>query len=135
MITVLADYGMKNVGGYAYDLILANYFADDIDSKPDRKNKPSFRTNRKGMVKLLKECNRVKEVLSANKEMSFFSEGLLEGNDYNSHVSRVKFEEASKELLSVVTKPIDIILARANKTIADIDIIELIGGGLRIPKI
>lgn len=87
------------------------------------------------MVKLLKECNRVKEVLSANKEMSFFSEGLLEGNDYNSHVSRVKFEEASKELLDVVTKPIDIILARANKTIADIDIIELIGGGLRIPRI
>jgi len=135
VITVLADYGMKNVGGYAYDLILANYFADDIDNRPDRKGKPSFRTNRKGMVKLLKECNRVKEVLSANKEMSFFSEGLLEGNDYNSHVSRVKFEEASKELLSVVTKPIDIILARANKTIADIDIIELIGGGLRIPRI
>jgi molecular chaperone DnaK (HSP70) len=87
------------------------------------------------MVKLLRECNKVKEILSANKEMPFFSEGLLEGSDFRSQISRTKFEELSASLLNQVVKPIDVILSRANKTIEDIDAIELIGGGIRVPKI
>lgn len=126
---------MKDAAGYAYDLTLANYFADKIDAIPARKGKPSFKTNRRGMVKLLKECNRAKEILSANKEMTFFSEGLLEGNDFNGHISRTQFEESLAPLLSEVIKPVEIILAKANKTIADIDVIELIGGGVRVPKV
>lgn len=35
---------------------------------PNRKGLESFRKNRRGMVKLLKECNKAKEVLSANKD-------------------------------------------------------------------
>ncbi|EAR85326.2 DnaK protein (macronuclear) [Tetrahymena thermophila SB210] len=135
VITVLADYGIKDVGGYAYDLTLAHYFADIIDNLPQRKGKPSFRTNRRGMVKLLKECNKAKEILSANKEMTFFSEGLLDGNDFRAQINRTVFEEKAESLLSQVTKPIEAILAKANKTIADIDVIELIGGGIRVPKI
>lgn len=34
-----------------------------------------------------------------------------------------------------LTKPIDKVLQIANKTISDISIVELIGGGIRIPKI
>lgn len=75
------------------------------------------------MVKLLKETNRAKEILSANKEMTFFSEGLLDGNDFNGHISRAEFEEASAPLLSRITEPIEAILAKSNKTIADIDVI------------
>lgn len=41
------------------------------------------------MVKLLNECNKAKEILSANKELVFFSEGLLEGNDFSSPITRV----------------------------------------------
>lgn len=135
VITILADHGIANFGGYAYDLAIANYFAKQIDAKPERKTKPSFLTNRRGMVKLLKECNKVKEILSANKQLPFFSEGLLEGNDFMSSISRTQFEEITAHLLAEITKPIDIILKRANKTIADIDDIELIGGGIRVPRI
>lgn len=135
VITVLADHGIANIGGLAYDLAIANYFASQIDARPERKTKPSFLTNRRGMVKLLKECNKVKEILSANKALPFFSEGLLEGNDFTSNITREKLEEITAHLLEQVTSPIDIILKRANKTIADIDDIELIGGGIRIPKI
>lgn len=87
------------------------------------------------MVKLLKECNKAKEILSANRELPFFSEGLIDGNDFNSHITRAKFEELSAHLLEKVTLPITTVLERANKTVDDIEIIELIGGGIRIPKI
>lgn len=126
---------MSDFGGYAYDLVIANHFAEQIDALPNRKGKSSFKNNRKGMVKLLKECNKVKEILSANKEMPFFSEGLLEGNDFKSAITRAKFEELSADLLAKIVVPIEIVLARANKTIDDIDEIELIGGGIRVPKI
>jgi molecular chaperone DnaK (HSP70) len=37
--------------------------------------------------------------------------------------------------LSVLTTPIDKVLERAGKNMTDIDIVELIGGGTRIPII
>jgi len=36
------------------------------------------------MLKLLKECNRIKEVLSANKDSSIYIEGLVDGQDFKS---------------------------------------------------
>ena len=48
------------------------------------------------MIKLMKECNRIKEVLSANRaEIPFFVEGLVDGNDFKSIISRPVFEEKS----------------------------------------
>ena len=55
-------------GGLAYDMVLANHFAEEIDNKPERKGKESIKKNRRTMVKLLKECKSLKEILSANKE-------------------------------------------------------------------
>ncbi len=87
------------------------------------------------MVKLLKECNKLKEVLSANKETQFFSEGLLDGADYKSQITRAIFEEITQELSTKIIVPIEKVLFRANKTVNDIDLVELIGGGIRIPKV
>lgn len=47
---------------------MANHFAEEIDKLPYRKNKPSVKENKKVMVRLISECNKLKEVLSANKE-------------------------------------------------------------------
>lgn len=35
-VTVLGDYGLSDVGGFAYDRIIAEHFADIIDAKPER---------------------------------------------------------------------------------------------------
>ncbi|EGR32714.1 hypothetical protein IMG5_073090 [Ichthyophthirius multifiliis] len=133
VVSVLADYGISDVGGYAYDLKIADYFAEQIDvSQP---NQPTFKENRKGMVKLLKESNKVKEILSANKETQFFSEGLLDGNDFKSFITRSKFEEITSNLTQNVLIPVHKVLQMSNKTKEDIEIVELIGGGVRIPKV
>lgn len=96
----------------------------------------SIRENRRAMTKLLRESNRMKEVLSANKqEVPFFVEGLVDGNDFKTRISREQFENACKPLLSRVLEPIETVLKTTNKTIADLDGIELLGGGVRIPKI
>jgi len=41
------------------------------------------------------ESNKVKEVLSANKEAHVFVEGIMDGIDFNSKISRTTFESLS----------------------------------------
>jgi hypoxia up-regulated 1 len=44
------------------------------------------------MVKVLKEANRFKETLSANKQSTFFIENILDGSDFRVAISREEFE-------------------------------------------
>lgn len=87
------------------------------------------------MVKLLKECNRLKHVLSSNKEAQFYVEGILDGIDFVSSIKKEEFEEISKPLLNNFVPLIEKVLHLANLSISDINAVELIGGGVRIPKI
>lgn len=78
-VNVLADYGIPYVGGYYYDKVIADYFADMIDAKPERKGKPSIKENKRAMRKMIRESQKTKEILSANKEAHYGSEGLVDG--------------------------------------------------------
>lgn len=55
-----------------------------------------MKTNSRLMSRLLSECNKLKEVLSANKEALFQVEGLVDGNDFKSKIERKLFEEKSE---------------------------------------
>lgn len=50
-------------------------------------------------------------------------------------IERKDFEEAAAPLFERVTLPIEEALKRAGMSIDDIDQIELLGGGIRVPKI
>lgn len=87
------------------------------------------------MLKLVKECNYLKEILSANKESQIGVEGFVDGIDFKSKIKRETFEQKSEHLFSKLTIPIEKVLKIANKQIEDIDQVEILGGGVRIPKI
>jgi hypoxia up-regulated 1 len=115
--------------------VLATHFAQEIDKRPERKGQESITGNKRAMMKLLKESNTLKEVLSANKESQFSVEALLEGEDFRSKITREQFEQSASSIWARLTEVVDKVLKRANKTIAEIDEIELIGGGVRVPKV
>lgn len=50
-------------------------------------------------------------------------------------VTRLEFEAACEDLFARITAPIDLALARANLTLKDIAAVELLGGGVRMPKV
>jgi molecular chaperone DnaK (HSP70) len=66
-IRILADVVEEEVSGSAFDHVLVNHFAEIFDNLPSRKHKTSIRESVSAMIKLNKECNKLKEVLSANK--------------------------------------------------------------------
>lgn len=50
-------------------------------------------------------------------------------------IDRKDFEEAAQPLFDRAIKPVEEALKKANMSISDIDQIELLGGGIRVPKI
>lgn len=78
---------------------------------------------------------QVKKVLSTNSEIPVSLNSLHDDVDYSSTVTRSAFEEASKGLLQRVTAPIDEALKQAGMRLSDIQEVEIIGGGGRVPKV
>ena len=134
-IKVLADIVVEEVSGLAFDRVLADHFADVFDNLPDRKHKSSIKSSYPGMIKLLKECNKLKETLSANKECPFYVENIFDGEDFKQHIERRLFEEKAAHLFAKLTNPIDYVLKKGNRTLQNVSRLEILGGAVRIPKV
>lgn len=134
-VRILADTVVEDVSGLAFDRVLAEHFAEVFDKLPVRQHKSSIRSSSSGMIKLLKECNKLKEVLSANRESPFYVENLFDGEDFKSHIERKVFEEKSKSILDKLTAPIDYVLKKGNRTLEQVKVLEILGGAVRIPKV
>lgn len=67
------------------DSIICKYFEEVFEQKYKKK------LNKRGLIKLLAESNKVKETLSANKEASMFVEGIMDGIDFHSKITRAEF--------------------------------------------
>jgi len=76
---------------------------------------------------------KFKETLSANKEihMNF----AIDNKNYKGILTRDDFNEVNKNEFNKIPKLLDDIFKKTNKTIKDINQIELIGGSVRIPEI
>jgi len=59
------------------------------------------------MLKIMTNCIKLKEVLSANKEAPFYVEGLYDDIDFKSSLSRVDFETIAKDIFDQVTYPVE----------------------------
>ncbi|RCN53662.1 DnaK family protein [Ancylostoma caninum] len=123
----------RTLGGYEITLRLREHlvkvFRDTVKTSTD------ITTNARSMVKLLKEAERVKQVLSANKFHFAQVEGLHEEQNFRAKVTREELEEMIVDLEPRFLQPINDALAMAEKTMDQIDQFVLMGAGTRVPKI
>lgn len=119
----------ENLGGRDFDSLLVDHFADYVLEK----YKMDVRTNVKAMIKLRKECERIKLVLSANTKVPFNVEFIMNDTDVSGLIERPAFEVMLQPLLDrflgVVQKALDI----AKVTTTDLFACEIVGGATRIP--
>ncbi|CAM9815888.1 unnamed protein product [Choristocarpus tenellus] len=120
------------LGGWWFDHKLTEMLAQGFNAKW---GKGDVREFLRPMAKLQAQTTKVKKVLSTNTEIPVTLQSLHDDIDFTTTVTRAAFEEASKDLLTRVTDPIDQALAQAGMTLADIQAVEVIGGGSRIPKV
>jgi len=134
-IEVLAEAHERDLGSKDLDLVLFDILADKFNAQKEREGKPDLRTNLRATKRLLKEVVKIKEVLSANKQASVKVPELLDYVTLQLTLERAEMEERASGLFARVTRPIEAALAKAGLSIEDIHQVELLGGGIRTPKV
>jgi len=136
-IEVLGKGWDSTLGGLAYDNRLVGYMADHFNRewRHARGHNKDIREVPRAMTKIRLQANKVKHVLSANQEIPVHMDALYDDMSLSMHITRSQFEELCDDLATRATDPILSALAAANITIEKVDAIEMIGGGMRVPKV
>jgi hypoxia up-regulated 1 len=136
-IEVLAKGWDQTLGGLAFDHRLVEYMADHFNRewRKARGHDKDIRDIPRAMTKIRLQANKVKHVLSANQEIPVHMDALHDDMSLSMHITRAQFEELCDDLMERAVAPVHSALAAANLTLDDVTAIELIGGGMRVPKV
>ena len=119
-------------GGAHIDVALATLMGQKFAAKHPKKA-AAFAKDLRAQVRLLRQAESTKLMLSANKEASFSVEGLFDDTDFRQPLTRVELEAIAAPVISRVIQVAKDALAVAG--ISKVDATEVIGGGWRMPKI
>jgi len=138
-LEVISKAWDSTVGGQSFDHVITDYLAEQFNEQWNKQRndnqKKDIRTIPRAMTKLRLQANKIKHVLSANQEIPVFVDSLYDDCSLNTKLTRKQLEEMSAALIERATKPIYQALKYSNFTIDDINEVEMIGGGMRIPRI
>ena len=120
-----------NKAGEDIDNIMVNNFVTEFN----KKNKCDMTTSAKAMRRLKTACESAKRSLSASTVANIEIDSLFEGNDFNTTITRAKFENLCNDIFQRTMAPVEQVLKDAKMSKSDVEEIVLVGGSTRIPKI
>tara|TARA_B100000925_G_C22006010_1_gene473710 strand:- start:2599 stop:3780 length:1182 start_codon:yes stop_codon:yes gene_type:complete len=94
-----------------------------------------MRDNKRGMRRLRTACEQAKRVLSSSTTTNIDLESLHNGVDFNTTLTRAKFESLCSHIFNKCIDPVDRVLRDAGLPKSKIDDVVLVGGSTRIPKV
>lgn len=118
-------------GSFGIDMALTEVLAAEFEKQTGK----TIRDIARPMAKIRATAKKTKEILSANTEHRVTIPSLYDDVDFQMLVSRAQLEEASADVFEALPEPIDMALTAANLTADDIDAVEIIGGGVRVPAV
>ncbi len=128
---VKATSGDSHLGGEDIDRNVVEYCIQEFK----KKHRKDLSGNVRAVRRLYAACERAKRTLSSSKTAMIEIDSLFEGIDFNTTLTRAKFEDLNTEIFQRALKPVDIVLQDAKTAKSQIDDIVLVGGTTRIPKI
>eukprot|EP00010_Vexillifera_abyssalis_P001096 CAMPEP_0201560938 /NCGR_PEP_ID=MMETSP0173_2-20130828/78527_1 /ASSEMBLY_ACC=CAM_ASM_000268 /TAXON_ID=218659 /ORGANISM="Vexillifera sp., Strain DIVA3 564/2" /LENGTH=908 /DNA_ID=CAMNT_0047975403 /DNA_START=31 /DNA_END=2755 /DNA_ORIENTATION=- len=134
-IQVLSTAWDQTLGGREFDYNLAQHYASKANEMLGAKIGRDIRDDPRAMAKLLAVARKTKEVLSANQQTVAMVEGLIDDLDFRVDIDRETFLSLNTHLLKRVITPLQHVLAESQLRTDQIDAIEILGGGTRIPRI
>ena len=129
---VAATAGDTHLGGEDFDSNMVNYFIKEFKKKNRGKDMSS---NPRALRRLRSACERAKRTLSSATQAFIEIDSLYDGIDFNSTISRAKFEEINMHLFKKTLDPVERVIKDAKISKRSINEIVLVGGSTRIPKI
>lgn len=128
---VRATAGDTHLGGEDFDTLLVEYFADEFK----KKTKVDLAGNKKALRRLRTACERAKRTLSSATTACVEVDSLYDGIDFNSSITRAKFENLCDPLFRKTMRPVEQVLRDAKVSKSQIHEVVLVGGSTRIPRI
>ncbi|KAI3413289.1 hypothetical protein GPALN_010787 [Globodera pallida] len=124
----------RTLGGYHLTLRLRDHLVKAFKQQYP-KLEGDVTQNAKAMAKLLKEADRVKQVLSANSQHFAHVESVFEDLDFRTKVTREELEALFHDFESCYLEPISDALRMAGLTVEQLDRVLLMGAGTRVPRL
>lgn len=130
-LAVKATTWDKDFGGRNFDKALVDHLAKEFKGK----YKVDIYSHGRAMARTIAAAEKTKKILSANQQAPVNIESLMNDIDASTMITRQEFEAMIEPLLTKVHQPLEQALAQAKLTKEDIDIIEIVGGGSRVPAL
>lgn len=130
-LAVKATTWDRNFGGRDFDKALVDHLAKEFKGK----YKVDIYTHGRAMARTIAAAEKTKKILSANQQAPVNIESLMNDVDASAMVTRQEFEAMVEPLLARIHVPLEQALAQAKLTKDDIDVIEIVGGGSRVPAL
>jgi len=131
MFEVKATAGDTHLGGEDFD----NRMVDHLCAEFKAKHNKDLTTNPRSIRRLRTACERAKRNLSSNAKTTVEIDSLIDGIDFNTNVSRAKFEQLNADLFKKCIEPVGRVLADSGLRQDQIHEVVLVGGSTRIPKV
>ena len=128
---VKATAGDTHLGGEDFDSRMVEYFVEEFK----RKYKKDITSSKKSLRRLRTACENAKRILSSSTVATIEIDSLFEGIDFNSTITRAKFENICEDLFRKTMDPVEQVLRDSKLSKSEIHEIVLVGGSTRIPKI
>ena len=128
---VLATAGNTHLGGEDFDNRMVNYFIEEVK----KKNRINISNNKRALRKLRTACERAKRTLSTSTQAFIEIDGLVEGQDFSSTITRARFNDINMDYFRKCIEPVEKVLKDSKISKNNVDKIVLVGGSTRIPKI
>ena len=132
---VKATSGNNKLGGDDFDQKIIDYLLKDIENE----HKVNLKDDKMACQRLKDAAEKAKKDLSGVTStvisLPFLAQGPNGVVNYETTLTRAKFEELTADLVEATLKPVRDALRDAKLTAKDIDKVILVGGSTRIPKV
>ena len=128
---VKATAGDTHLGGEDFDNRMVDHFSQEFK----RKTKKDISDNQRALRRLRTACERAKRTLSSSTQAHIEIDTLYDGLDYNSVISRARFEDLCMDYFRKCMEPVEKVLRDSKLSKSQVHEIVLVGGSTRIPKV
>ena len=128
---VKATAGDTHLGGSDFDNLITQHFVAEFK----RKHKIDISENKRAIRRLRTSAEKAKRTLSAGTTASIEVDSLAEGIDFNTTLSRARFEDMCMSLFRKCMDPVEQVLKDSKMSKGQVHDIVLVGGSTRIPKV
>jgi L1 cell adhesion molecule like protein len=128
---VKATAGDSHLGGEDFDDRLVTHFMTEFK----RKYKKDLSANPRAIRRLRTACEKLKRTLSTSAHCTIEIDSLFEGIDFNSSITRARFEEICNDIFKRTMDPVEKVMKDSKLSKGQVDEVILVGGSTRIPKI